>query len=708
MEFKEFNSKIKEQFTKMCKTGKLFRANVSGDELWEQYLGSFEDSKIFRDPESSEHNCNCCKNFIRRYGNIVAIIDSKLESMFTGLGDVGEYTASVNRLNEMITSVSIQGVFFETYETLNQKLNYESCNKNQDTYKLGIETNYKKYTQEEADKFGVVNTEEVYQFDHFCIDLPRQFVDFSGRSVESISAFYRDKYNVFLRAMLEIPRDTLQLVSDLIIQGSLLDGTAHHHAIADMIVYKSGFDDLRDSGDDVEMLLWGTTYGMDERLAKFKNTLIGVLCSELAEGMELNKACLNWNKRVDPTNYHRAKAPITQKQINETQSFVEDNGYTESFNRKLATIDDIKASEILHMNSDGGSLNNVSIFDSVKPTSTRHKRANFDKIEEVSIDKFMKDILPSCTSMEAYLENRMEGNLVTLTTSKTEDSKPIFKWDNNYSWTFNGNLAGKSYIKDAVAAEGGKVDGVLRFSLMWAEGDPTDDSDLDAHCKEPTGHIHFSRMNVSSGGNLDIDITRPVAQRNNKNVAENITWPSLDRMQDGKYEMIAHNFADRGNKYFEAEIEFNGNIYNYRYDSKLSGYKTVAVVTLKNGEFSIEHKMPEMNSTRTVWGLETNTFHKVNLACLSPNHWGNNAVGNKHYMFMLDNCKAENDVRGFHNENLNSDLLKHRKVMEVLGNTALISPTEKHLAGLGFNSTVRDELIVKVKGSFSRTIKIKF
>ena len=47
--------------------------------------------------------------------------------------------------------------------------------------------------------------------------------------------------------------------------------------------------------------------GMDvEQYLKFRNTLIGVLCSELSEGMELNKACENWNKRVDPINYKKA------------------------------------------------------------------------------------------------------------------------------------------------------------------------------------------------------------------------------------------------------------------------------------------------------------------------------------------------------------------------------------------------------------------
>ena len=71
---------------------------------------------------------------------------------------------------------------------------------------------------------------------------------------------------------------------------------------------------------------------------------------------------------------------------------------------------------------------------------------------------------------------------------------------------------------------------------------------------------------------------------------------------------------------------------------------------------------------------------------------------------MLDNCKCPNSIRSFHAENLIPELARHRKVLEILGNT-MINPTDKQLSGLGFNATI-DELIVKLQGSFKRIIKI--
>ena len=103
------------------------------------------------------------------------------------------------------------------------------------------------------------------------------------------------------------------------------------------------------------------------------------------------------------------------------------------------------------------------------------------------------------------------------------------------------------------------------------------------------------------------------------------------------------------------EIEFNGKLFTYQYKKPVVGRVVVAVVTLQKGVFTIEHKLPANlpdDLNRKLWNLESNNFHKVNLVCVSPNHWGNNAVGNKHYMFMLEGCKTDKNVRGFHNENL--------------------------------------------------------
>ena len=701
---KSFQQKVQQQFDKMCKTGKLFRVKMTGSQVWDAYLQSFGKDPKFRDPDSSVHNCNLCNNFIRRYGNIVALDENfNLMSIFD-VSIKGEYENTAKELSQKIKSSPIENVFFETFAELNS-LPYESCKKTNSVFRLGIDKNHKRYTKEEAEKFGIVKPDEIVTFEHLFLDLPKEYVDMSGASVEQLMGSYRDAKNVFQRAMQEIPMDTLMLVKDLINQDSLLDGRTHLFKVEQFIPYKAQYDAL--SADKRENWCWVTSYKLP--IAKFKNELIGVLCTELAEGKELNEACKAWNIRVDPVNYMKATAPITKKQIEEARKFVEENGYVESFDRRMATISDIRASEILHIAAES-KIKATSMFDGVKSTSTRHKRSEFKDIEEINIDKFMKDILPSCTSVEVFLQNNHERNMVTLTTANVKESKPIMKWSNNYSWTYNGNLAGKSEIKEAVKTKGGNIDGFLRFSMIWNETGQ-DTSDLDAWCKQPNGESigysagfrkdHGNRFS-KYGGQLDLDNTYPHGL-----AVENIYFKDRNLLKDGKYEFWVNQFSARNSQGFKAEIEVNGEIYNYSYDRRVSGNVKVANVTIKDGVFQVEHLLPETSSSKEIYGLDTNQFHKVNLVCLSPNHWQDN-VGNKHYFFMIEGCESPISIRSFHNENLIPELAQHRKVLEVLGATNTIESTKGQLSGLGFNATVRDELIVKLQGSFKRTVKIKF
>lgn len=108
------------------------------------------------------------------------------------------------------------------------------------------------------------------------------------------------------------------------------------------------------------------------------------------------------------------------------------------------------------------------------------------------------------------------------------------------------------------------------------------------------------------------------------------------------------------------------------------------------------------------WNIDTNKFHKVNVMMLSPNYWDEQGIGNKHYFFMLDDCKNPEPVRGFFNEYLNSELTPHRKVFEVLADKMKTPYQEHQLSGLGFSSTMRNSVIVKVDGTFSRTLKVNF
>lgn len=136
----------------------------------------------------------------------------------------------------------------------------------------------------------------------------------------------------------------------------------------------------------------------------------------------------------------------------------------------------------------------------------------------------------------------------------------------------------------------------------------------------------------------------------------------------------------------------------------------MATLTIKNGQLvksklNTDYLIDSEAIVKTKWGLKTQQFHKVNLMCLSPNYWSDNK-GNKHYFFMLEDCKSEDTLRGFHIENLKADLKPHRKVLEILAfkNQIEPDPTKEQLCGIGFNATIADELIAMVDNKIYKIV----
>ena len=328
---------LQEQFVKMCATGKLFRSKVTGDQIWKAYMSGFGEDPIFRDPESSVHNCNQCKHFFHRYGNIVAIAkDNSIITMYDG-ETTDEYRESFRLMSELLKSAPVEDMFVETFDYLYNAV-YARCTKNDAMFALNLDHTVKRYTKEEAEKFGVVKPNETRTFNHFCIHVPKEYIHFGSESVDAIAARKRDDKKLFKRGLDEIPADTLQLVLDLIDQGSLLNGDAHRFKVKDFMCMSKVYAKLSEAEKDN----WCWKFASDYPYARFRNELIGKFCTELAEGKELNAACQDWNVRIDPKNYMKATAPITRQMIDNAKAFLAENGYEESFNRRCATMDDIR------------------------------------------------------------------------------------------------------------------------------------------------------------------------------------------------------------------------------------------------------------------------------------------------------------------------------------------------------------------------------
>jgi hypothetical protein len=318
---------------------------------------------------------------------------------------------------------------------------------------------------------------------------------------------------------------------------------------------------------------------------------------------------------------------------------------------------------------------------------------------------------------------------MSLTAPVDPSAGQLFKWENNFAWSYAGDIT-DSEMRRAVQAAGGRVDGVFRFTHQWNH-EKRNASLMDLHVfmpgntTEPTaregahggGYGNDQRVgwnhrkHFASGGVQDVDYTQaaPVGYV----PVENITFPNIDKMPDGEYRCYIHNWQFRSPTEggFRAEIEFGGQVFEYDHPRLLKGgeWVKVATVTKTGSSFLIEHALPHGASAHGAWGLQTERFIPVLTVLNSPNYWDGAKIGNKHTFFILDGCKNPDPVRGIYNEFLRSDLEKHRKVFEVLGSKTKCPVSDQQLSGLGFSSTKRESVIFKVTNSTStRTYKVNF
>lgn len=677
MEFKKFNTVLQQHCEKMFKTeGKLFTTDVDKDELWNLYLDSFPSgtNEIFR--ERREHDCSCCKQFIRAFGNVVCIKDNKLVSIWDFDPKDTTYAPVVKVLARFVKKATIKDVFV-TKES-----------------KFGVEKNYEK------------TEEDVKTWHHFSVVLPKMFVTRSSRSEADLKGDFRETKNVFKRSMEEITKDSIDTVLELINQKSLYKGDEWKEALTNFFKFYKEYHKTPDKQKDV--FCWVKSIEAGPAISRIKNHSIGVLLSDIAKGVDLDEAVRKYEVIVAPSNYKRPKAIFTKKMLEDAKKTVEELGFADSLKRRHAVIDDITVNNILFANKDAHRKMSGDVFDDLmKETKAVPKK--FNKLTEVDAEIFVKEILPNSETVEALFLNKHVPNLVSLIAPENKDARSMFKWNNNFSWAYKGNITDS--MKENVKAAGGNVEGVLRFSIQWNE-DGDNLNDLDAHCHEPTGHIYFDKFRNPSrtrgGGQLDVDIVRP------KGVAvENITWPRLDKMAPGRYRFRVHNYSNRGGRNgFRAEIEFEGQIYSFDYRKSMrhKEFVDVAEVELREDKtFKLVKSLDSSLSKKTEWGVSTNEFHPVSVCMFSPNYWDEQeGSGHKHYFFILKDCKNETEPNGFFNEFLREDLNKHRKVFEALGSKMNVEYSDKQLSGLGFSSTKRNSLICKVTGTFDRTIKVNF
>ena len=668
----------------------LFAVRLDTDELWQTYLSSFPEGTNPMYRERTVHDCSCCRDFVRRVGNAVSIKDGALETIWDFETDDDVYAPVLKAMDAFVRDRAmdpdgIENVYLSSFKNIGAEKTFE------------------------------INEGDVTQWDHFHLELDRRFYERHADRIGGRLGEYRTSRDVLQRSLEEISFEAIDTVLELIDSNTLYRGQEWKAPLEQLRQLKTAYEQLNDHVAR-NLFLWEKSAKVGPAVGRIRNHSLGVLLTDITGGMPLDDAVRRYEAIVAPSNYRRSKPIYTQAMLEKAQQAIIDMGFMEALPRRHAKLDDITVNDILF--SDKTAAKRIQgaadIFGELAKTAKdAGSPKKFTQVDEIGIEKFLEDVLPHARSLEVYLANDHIPNMVSLIAPQNEGARSMFKWGNNFTWAYSGNMTDS--MKQRVKAFGGKVDGDLRFSIQWNE-DGTDNCDVDAHCIEASGEeIYYGNKRSSTNGELDVDIIEPMrqVQGEDKTAVENITWATRKTMKAGTYRFFVHQYAGSASKGFRAEIEFDGIIYSFDYPHSMSRGQRVQVadVTLgADGGFTIKTFLDPRQSKKTVWGLETNEFVPVTVVCYSPNWWStaDHNTGHKHVFFMLQGCVNDERPSGLFNEFLVPELYEHRRVMEALSGKMRVEETDDQLSGIGFALDKRAELIVKVTGATERILKVKF
>lgn len=680
--YDEFERVVRERLNNLVtRTTPMYKVDIDREDLWQAYLSGFDSEEA-----KSHYNCNACRMFIVRYGSLVILNNNaKTQSVFWNENEVPEFfKKSVKAMRLLVENAAIKTVFIA------------------DQYENGV--------------MGIPQTGE---WTHLSAKLVSGYKYMNRNrllTASQVMAKKKEDYGMLSRALAEYTMDTINKTMAFVESETLYRGDKCLERL-------KWFKELKEThskfkGEEKKNVVWLAVAISPEGFCAVRSSMIGTLLDDIQEGL-LSYASIKrrYDEKMDPSKYMRSQNDPTANQIYEAEKTVAKLGIANSLLRRYASISELpekafvwQPRAIKKAVEPATTTETAGVFSKLKPRDTKETSVLDSSDLPTTVmtwDKFQRTVLPSAQNIEVLLDN--PNRLMALVTAADSTAENILQWDNTFSWYYHGGIDAE--MKRRVEQFGGKYENnIIRCSLMWEGG-----TDLDLHCINPEGiHMYYARgsRRDSYGGYLDLDMNG--IDKHSLQPVENMRWS--ERAPQGHYIFCVHNFNERQNHNgtpFKVELEVNGIVYTYEGEPLKDGREvTVFEFDYINGKVQNMISGGSIFASANDWGVNANTFIKVNGIVKSPNLWEERTVpgAGNHTFFLLEGCKdiSEGLGRGFFNEMLKSDLKPIRKVLEAYtAQTPIADVDTADAFGVGFSKDNEWNLTLRVKtDSSTRLIKI--
>lgn len=401
--------------------GPLFTTTADPDKLWTLYLRGLPVAR------RQHYNCNACKSFIKKYGGLVKIhAGGYVEPLAWPVSAPKFFQKSVNNLRDYVSGSSVTGVFYHSEVAWG--------------------------AQHTISKHGV-KWSHLHGINSMITPDESRIITDSQAMAEKV-----EEFGMLNRALGEYTAQQASEAIRILKSDSL---GRPEKAVECLEWFAERFSDNTNQR-------WLAIATAPPGFAHIKNNIGATLMDDVKAGVGFEEIKRRWEEKMHPLRYQRPIAQPKQGTIDAAEKLVEKMGIERSFERRYATLDDIKrflwvkAREPKEASGFFGHLRGHNI----SPSDVGLPQRN------MTWEKFRREVLPGAGNIDISLP-QWNGPYYGLLAATHADSPNLLQWDNPVSWYFYHGGSSSSdwglanYMGALPRNDWGEVTAVFLPPYMW-------------------------------------------------------------------------------------------------------------------------------------------------------------------------------------------------------------------------------------------------
>lgn len=371
----------------------LFR--VAAPNLWALFLQNLPEG------DRQVHNCNCCRHFIERFGNLVTIAaDGQQAPALWSDGAPEPYRDSIAAMAAVVARAPVEGVFLSSLPDWGQAVTGE--------------------------------------WHHFQVKNPRPFAA-PLKTASQAMAERLEERGMLQRGLAEFPQSVVEKATT-ILQAEALYRSEKVAGVADWLL---GLQRRLEATKNVvrrDNMIWLAVATAPPGFAHVRSTMIGTLLEDLAAGMDFEAVRRRFAEKMHPLQYQRPQAPPSNANIEQAEKAVATLKSAGALERRFAQLADIVAlwtPRAVEVREDKGG----GVFGHLKNRATPAGAAppiDGMPAQTMTWDKFARTVLPTAERIEFKVPHGT-APFIALVTAADLAAPPILQWDspeqrNPVSW----------------------------------------------------------------------------------------------------------------------------------------------------------------------------------------------------------------------------------------------------------------------------------